>query len=131
AVQYQTFDGSATIANSDYQATSGTLNFGPNDTQKTLTVLVNGDTTIEPNETFFVRLANNPVNALIGDGEGQGTIVNDDPGATPTPTPTPPNRFEGDINRTAVGVPGTGDGDVNVGDQIQYQRFLSGADCPT
>jgi len=30
----------------------------------------------------------------------------------PTPTPPPANRFEGDINRTAVGVPGTGDRDV-------------------
>ncbi len=53
------------------------------------------------------------------------------PTPTPVPTPTPGNGFEGDINRTAVGAPGTGDGDVNVGDQIQYQRFLSGADCPS
>ena len=141
AVQYQTIDGSATVANLDYQATSGTLNFGPADVTKTITVLVNGDTTIEPNEIFTVHLLNNPVNALIGDADGQGTIQNDDgpatptptptPVPTPTPTPTPPNRFEGDINRTAVGVPGTGDGDVNVGDQIQYQRFLNGTDCPS
>ncbi|HEX3100265.1 MAG TPA: carboxypeptidase regulatory-like domain-containing protein, partial [Pyrinomonadaceae bacterium] len=136
AVQYQTFDGTATVANNDYVPTSGTLNFGPFETQKTITVLVNGDTTIEPNETFTVRLLGG-TNALIADGEGQGLIVNDDPGATPTPTPiptptpTPPNRFEGDINRSAVGVGGTGDGDVNIADQLQYQKFLSGADCPT
>ena len=42
-----------------------------------------------------------------------------------------PPSFEGDINRTALGVPGTGDGDINVGDQIQYQRFLNGTDCPS
>ena len=49
----------------------------------------------------------------------------------PTPTPTPAPRFEGDINRTTVGVPGTGDGDVNAGDQLQYIRFLNGSDCPS
>ncbi len=49
----------------------------------------------------------------------------------PTPTPLPAGGFEGDVNRQVAGVPGTGDGDVNVGDQIMYQRFLSGLDCPT
>ena len=139
SVQYQTFDGTATVAGSDYQAASGTLSFGPLETAKTITVTVNGDTAIEPDETFFVRLLNPPVNALIGDPEGRGLIVNDDFAATPTPTPTPnptptpgpANRFEGDINRTAFGVPGIGDGDVTVGDQIQYQRFLGGTDCPS
>ena len=136
AVQYETRDGSATVSGGDYQAASGTLNFGPTDVTKTLTVLVNGDTAIEPNETFTVHLLGNAVNALIGDADGLGTIINDDPGGTPTPTipvptPTPLNRFEGDINRAAVGIGGTGDGDVNVADQIQYQRFLNGTDCPS
>ncbi len=137
AVQFQTFDGTATVANNDYVPTNGTLNFGPTEITKTITVLVNGDTAIESNENFFVRLSSNPINALIGDGEGQGTILNEDPVPTPTPTPvptptpTPPNRFEGDINRTALGVPGTGDGDVNVADQIQYLKFLNGTDCPS
>ncbi len=49
----------------------------------------------------------------------------------PTPTPLPAGGFEGDVNRQVAGVPGTGDGDVNVGDQIMYQRFISGLDCPT
>ena len=49
----------------------------------------------------------------------------------PTPTPLPVGGFEGDVNRQAVGVAGTGDGDVNVADQIQYQRFLGGLDCPS
>ena len=133
AVQFLTVEGTA-LAGSDYVAQSGTLNFGPLETAKTITVLVNGDTTIEGPETFTVHLLGN-TRALIGDADGTGTIVNDD-GATPTPTPIPtptptPNRFEGDINRTAVGVPGTGDGDVNVGDQLQYLRFLNGTDCPS
>ena len=42
-----------------------------------VTVLVNGDTTIEPDETFTVRLSN-AVGATITDADGTGTIVNDD-----------------------------------------------------
>jgi uncharacterized repeat protein (TIGR01451 family) len=41
------------------------------------TVLVNGDTTPETNETFFVNVTN-VTGATVTDGQGQGTIVNDD-----------------------------------------------------
>lgn len=44
----------------------------------TFTVLVNGDTLNEPSETFFVNVTN-VVNAVVVDGQGVGTIVNDDP----------------------------------------------------
>ncbi|HYU32438.1 MAG TPA: ExeM/NucH family extracellular endonuclease [Thermoanaerobaculia bacterium] len=43
----------------------------------TFDVLVNGDTTPELDETFFVNVTN-ASNAVIADGQGQGTIVNDD-----------------------------------------------------
>jgi serralysin len=46
-------------------------------TSGTVTVNVNGDTKFEPNETFFVNLSS-ATNATIVDGDGQGTIVNDD-----------------------------------------------------
>ena len=82
-VNYATADNTAT-AGSDYQSTSGTLTFNPGETTKPVTVLVNGDTTFEQNETFFVNLCS-PTNATILDGQGVGTITNDDP---PPPTPT-------------------------------------------
>ncbi|MBK8285195.1 MAG: hypothetical protein IPK97_10100 [Ahniella sp.] len=41
------------------------------------TVQVNGDTTFEPNETFFVNVTN-VVGATVVDGQGMGTITNDD-----------------------------------------------------
>ena len=44
----------------------------------TFTVLVNGETLNEPSETFFVNVTN-VVNAVVVDGQGVGTIVNDDP----------------------------------------------------
>lgn len=77
SVNYATASGSAT-AGSDYQATSGTLTFVPGETSKTITILVNGDRLPEPNETFFVNLSS-PTNATITDGQGVGTIVDDEP----------------------------------------------------
>jgi hypothetical protein len=81
-VNYATGDATATTANSDYVAKSGTLTFGPSVASQTIAVTVNGDTTSEPNETFLVNLAT-AANALIGDSQGVGTITNDD---TPTVT---------------------------------------------
>ena len=40
-------------------------------------VSVNGDLTVELNETFLVDLTN-PVNGTLGDAQGVGTIVDDD-----------------------------------------------------
>lgn len=76
-VDFATANGTATIADSDYQSNSGTLTFNPGDLTKTITVLVNGDQKFEPDETFFVNLTN-PINATIGDNQGLGTITNDD-----------------------------------------------------
>ena len=75
-VSYGTADGTAT-AGSDYVATSGTLTFNPGETTKTITVVINGDTVPEPNETFFVNLSN-AVNATMVDAQGLGTVLNDD-----------------------------------------------------
>jgi hypothetical protein len=76
-VAYTTLSGSATTG-SDYQAASGTLTFAPGETSKTVTVLVNGDRLGEPNETFVVNLSS-PTNATVSDGQGVGTIVDDEP----------------------------------------------------
>src|SRR5262249_19732643 len=57
SVNFASADGTAT-AGSDYQATSGTLTFNPGDTVSYVALLVNGDTQIEPNETFTVNLSN-------------------------------------------------------------------------
>jgi large repetitive protein len=75
-VDYATSDGTAT-APADYTPTSGQLAFAPGDTTHTLVVPVNGDTVDEINENFTVTLTN-PVHATIGDGQGRGTITDDD-----------------------------------------------------
>jgi hypothetical protein len=76
SVNYATADGTAT-AGSDYVAKTGTLTINAGQLAGTITITVNGDTTFEPNETFFVNL-NTPVNGSILDSQGQGTINNDD-----------------------------------------------------
>src|SRR5436190_15628944 len=57
SVDFQTADGTATVADTDYQANSGTLNFAANETSKQITVLVNGDSKFEADETFTVHLS--------------------------------------------------------------------------
>jgi hypothetical protein len=83
-VDFATADGTAT-ASGDYAATSGTLTFAPGETAKTATVQANGDTTVEPDETFTVNLSNAVGNATIADAQAVATIVNDDRTATPPP----------------------------------------------
>ena len=85
-VNYATANGTAT-AGSDYVAASGKLTFAPGAATQSVTVLVNGDATAEPNETFVVTLSR-PTNAVIAGATGTGTIFNDD--GTPTPTLTVP-----------------------------------------
>src|SRR5439155_555178 len=75
-VDFSTADDSATSPD-DYLAASGTLTFAPGETTKTVTVTVNGDTQVELDETFFVNLSNES-NATVADGQGVGTITNDD-----------------------------------------------------
>jgi uncharacterized repeat protein (TIGR01451 family) len=60
-------------------------------------VLVNGDTTPETNETFFVNVTN-VTGADVTDGQGQGTIVNDD--AAPNLTINDVSLNEGNAGTT-------------------------------
>ena len=102
-VDYATGDGTAT-APDDYTATSGTLTFAPGETAKTVTVQVNGDTTVEPNESYAVNLSNAAGNATIADAQGVGTIVNDDQVAPPPPARISINHVtmaEGNAGQTA------------------------------
>jgi hypothetical protein len=67
----------------DYQARSGRLTFPSGETSKTVAILVNGDTTSEPDETFIVELSR-AINANTGRRQGHATILNDDSPPTPT-----------------------------------------------
>ena len=75
-VDYATADGTAHQPG-DYQAGSGTVTFAAGQTSRPVTVLVNGDTLDEDNETFLVNLTN-AVHGTLGDSQGVGTITDDD-----------------------------------------------------
>ncbi len=70
-------DGTATLADNDFQAASGRASFPPGVTTRLVDVPVVGDFKFEPNETFVVNLSN-PLFGVIADAQGQGTILNDD-----------------------------------------------------
>jgi len=72
--------GTATAA-TDYTGTySGSLVFGAAETTKTITFATIDDTTVENNETVIVDLTSTTGGATISDGQGVGTINNNDTG---------------------------------------------------
>jgi hypothetical protein len=77
-VSYQTVNGTATTADNDYAAKTGTLTFNPGETTKTITIEVKADNRKEPNETFYLDLINNSSNSLLTKFRGIGSIWNDD-----------------------------------------------------
>lgn len=70
------------IAPGDYTSTSGTVTFPANgNTAQTIPVSISNDGEFEADETFFVNLTNLSASGRsisLADGQGQGTIQNDD-----------------------------------------------------
>jgi uncharacterized repeat protein (TIGR01451 family) len=64
-------------ADDDYATSSGIVTFLAGDVDQPIIVDVYGDTRFEPDETFSVMLSN-PTGAVIADGSGTATILNDD-----------------------------------------------------
>ena len=108
-VNYTTVNGTAT-AGSDYVAATGVLTFAPGVSTRPISVTVNGDATVEPNETFSVTLSG-PSNAVLGTASGTGTITNDDAAAAPTVTASPTTVIGGNaiVVTVANGSGKTGD----------------------
>ena len=76
AIRAVTAQGTAT-ASSDYNSIDSVVIFQPGTVTRTLDVAIIGDTNLEPNETFSVNLTES-FGATIADGEGVGTILDDD-----------------------------------------------------
>jgi len=94
-VDYATVNGSATTADNDYIAKTGTLTFNPGDPlTQTITVDVIGDTKYEADQTFAVNLSN-AGNGAISVATASGTILNDDAQPTISINPVTPGLLEG------------------------------------
>src|SRR5207244_3976290 len=78
-------------------STNGTLVFLPGETNKTIRVPVLGDVLWEYNETFFVSLLN-PTNAVLGQSQGLGTIIDDE--TTPSLSMSDTSVVEGNSGTT-------------------------------
>ncbi len=85
-VDFTTVDGTATVDNNDYLPLSGTISFAPGDTLRIRAVKTVGDRDVEPDETLTVELSNPEIvlpedpniEAVIADGVGEITILNND-----------------------------------------------------
>ncbi|MDJ0661995.1 MAG: Calx-beta domain-containing protein [Crocosphaera sp.] len=85
---YSTVDGTAT-GGVDYVAASNqSVTFLAGETEKQISIAVNGDMDFEGDETFFVQINNAPDMVTLLDSQGMGTILNND---------TPPGLSIGDI----------------------------------
>jgi hypothetical protein len=110
-VNFTTSDGTAT-AYSDYEPNKGTITYKPGDQANDgfFDINVYGDTTPEPDETFYITLTN-PTNATISRGKATMTILNDDGTPTgterpaPTHSPTPSGAPIQKVNLTGGSVP--------------------------
>jgi sugar lactone lactonase YvrE len=68
-------------ANSDYQSTTGSVEFTPGLLTHSVTIPIHGDTDVEGNESFLLHLSNASGGVII-DSQGRATIVDDDIAAT-------------------------------------------------
>ncbi|WP_168215697.1 fibronectin type III domain-containing protein [Roseimaritima ulvae] len=75
-LDYATVDGTA-ASSDDYTSASGSLTFNPGETEKLITVSIVDDSIYEGNENLQVVISN-AVGALISDGDGTVTILEDD-----------------------------------------------------
>jgi Subtilase family/Calx-beta domain/Peptidase inhibitor I9 len=99
--QYTVSPGTA-AAGLDYTPVSGTVTFAPGVVTRTILVPILGDVLDEFDETFFVTLFA-PAGAVIADGQGTGTILDDDP--PPSVSVGLGTVREGDAGLTMAAVP--------------------------
>lgn len=135
-LDYSTEDDTA-LVEEDYIAKSGTLEFAPGETTKTVTVYTVEDLVAEPVEDFFLNLDDVNDAAYIADPRGIGTIIDDDEGeeageaaggageaescvsVCPPPIPVVQGTKTDEIT-----VDRNGDGDLDKGDRIKYQIHI-------
>jgi len=98
-VNYSTSDQNASSL-TDYQATSGQITFAPGTSSQTIEISVTGDTLIESNESFLVRLRD-PVNSTFARSAALGRILNDDVTNASIPLPQPKSLIPSSLTKSS------------------------------
>jgi hypothetical protein len=104
SVRYSTAQGTASSPD-DFLSKTGKLKFAGGHRTNKVGITIVGDTLDEANETFFVRLSA-PVGATIANGEGKGTITDNDapPSVSSVATVTVPEGNAGDTPFASIDV---------------------------
>jgi hypothetical protein len=129
SVSYATSDGTAT-AGEDYTPASGTLTFGPGQTQQTFTVPVVNDAPSGQDETVVLTLSN-PVNAQISGPNPTNLVIYE---VTPTPTTAitfAQDTFYATDNDGSATVTVNRSGDLSGTSTVQYATSDGTATAPT
>ena len=110
----------------DYRSVKGILKFSPGQTRATASIPVNGDTDVEADETFLLKL-DGAINATLARAQATGTIVNDDKSEIPAAfsvslTPSAPTNGQS-VTATPV-MAGKTSAD------FLYQWFVNGIGLP-
>jgi large repetitive protein len=104
SVRFSTAQGTASSP-ADFLSKTGKLKFAGGHRTSKIAITVVGDTLDESNETFFFRLSS-PVGATLSDGEGKGTITDDDvpPSVSSAATVNVPEGNSGDTPFASIDV---------------------------
>lgn len=127
SVQFQSADGTASVAGGDFHAVSGTLSFGPGETSKTISVAVNGDLTVETAETLTLTLSQ-AQGAELADASALGTINDDDTASISINDVTQP---EGNAGTSSFQFTVTLNGAVQGGFSVPFATANGSASSPS
>ena len=92
---------------------NGSVTFGAGEIDRAITVLVSGDSSIETDESFGVKLSAPSANTIVSLAVALGTIVNDDAKAVLSIASTDATKLEGDSHTTPFTFTVTRSGDLN------------------
>ena len=76
-----TTSGVTAVAGADFTSKAGTLSFAPGATSKTVSIVTRTDLEVESDETYAVALGAPTGGAVVSDGTGLGTILDNDSGS--------------------------------------------------
>jgi len=107
-VTYETADGSATTAGSDYTARTGTVSIPAGAVKARIAIPVQGDTTVESAETFSVKVTGTGSSGIeIDRDHATGRILDDDTGPVSGASVGDVSVMEGDTGQKVVTLPVT------------------------